>query len=205
MGYYPIEECRRCHTKEDVMKRTLIPLNLIVFLFFLCSCYSIKPQVTQSGFRELPTPSLEVSTIIPPIAMAMTFTPEPRWIIYERALAKAIIPYAETICEWGILGTQEQEVYVLAICRDKKYLGSAAVPAVIYLNDRREILQVVTPGNGDQYPKNIQKLFPPHIQEMILTGKGLKFDQEAAKNHLDMRLLDPTLPPLIAINGTILP
>jgi hypothetical protein len=187
------------------MKKILIPLKLIYHLFFLSSCYSIQPQATQSSSAKVFTPSPETSTLVPPTAIALTMTPEPRWVTYEKALAEAVMRNSETICEWGILGTQKQEVYVLAVCRDKQFLSAATVPAVIYLNDRHEILQVVIPGDGDQYPKDIRKLFPPDIQEMIFSGRGLKFDQETAKKHLEMRLLDPTLPPLIAINGTILP
>lgn len=186
------------------MKKFHFFIIIISFLILnSCNSYGLQGVKLFPGMDNTTSP--EIANFSSPATENPPLTPEPRWLIYEKSLAEAIIPGSESICEWVILGVQKQEIFVYAICRDIRSFGTASVPAVIYLNDEQEIVKIRLPGSGNQYSENIQNLFPSDIQEIILTGKGMDFDESKAEKHLDMRILDSSLPPLIALEGTTLP
>ena len=159
-------------------------LIFIVLLIALCGCQPIQ-------LANSPT------TISSP-----TQTSVPRWMIYERALSKAVVGTSNGLCEWEIYGKSEHEVYVWAECRVREPIGSAgSVPAVIRLAENGEIENVIIPRDGTDYPIDVRALFPADIQEKIFNQT---FNGPAAEAHIDERLKTGG-PPLIAIAGTALP
>jgi hypothetical protein len=146
-------------------------------------------------------------------SQAPTQTTTPRWIEYEKALAKALLPIAYPIeesgvglCEWVILGSKENEVYVWAECQVASTASGSAgsVPAVIYLSSNGKIEEVALPRDGTDYGPDIQKLFPPDVQDKI-NNLDSYFDVKAAMDHIALRRKDPTIPPMIVEAGTSLP
>jgi hypothetical protein len=126
---------------------------------------------------------------------------------YETALADAIL--SETgFCEWEILGQLGQEVYVWALCQIRLLEPGTAgsVPAVIYLTPDGKIKNVAIPGNGVDYGPDIEKLFPPDIQPLVvsLPMGGNQYIQQAME-HIAQRRADPSIPPMIVEAGTLLP
>ena len=140
----------------------------------------------------------------PIVTLTNTFVPTPaatpRWMIYEKALAGAILP--GSLCEWEIWGTSEREVYLWVFCRD--LVGSmASVPAIIYLKEDGEIERVVIPSDGVGYPVDVRALFPPDIQNRIFANE-FSSRTDAARKHISKRLGDHS-PPLIVLSGTPMP
>lgn len=134
----------------------------------------------------------------PTTAPTSTSTP-PRWMEYEKALAKAVVNTEDALCEWEILGTSGNEVYVWALCKVKAPIGSAgSVPAVIKLAENRKIEEVIIPRDGSYYPVDVKALFPADIQEQIFNPT---FDGPAAEKHIDERL-KTNGPPFIALQET---
>jgi hypothetical protein len=131
-----------------------------------------------------------------------TRTSFPRWMVYQQALSKAIVNTHDGLCEWEILGTSGNEVYVWALCKVRELIGSAgSVPAVIKLGENGEIEKVTIPRDGNFYPKDVQALFPAEIQEKVFHSD---FNGSEAEKHIDERLKSNG-PPLIVISGTLLP
>ena len=129
-------------------------------------------------------------------------TSPPRWKIYESALAKAIVNSEDAMCEWEIWGVSSREVYVWTVCKVRGPIGTAgSVPAVIYLGENGEILEIETPDDGTGYGPSIRKLFPLEVQNKIFAHQ---FDAPAAGDRIDERMRTNG-PPLIAISGTPLP
>jgi hypothetical protein len=156
----------------------------------------------QPGIR----PALSVSSTQSPAA-----TPTPRWVIYETALANAILgpdvypPGSDKgLCEWEIWGQAGRQVYVWAICQvastDQGTAGS--LPAVIYLNAPGSIQQVIIPASGFDYGRDIQQLFPPHVQNRIFNDE---FNAVEAMQHIAYRRSHPGTPPAIVESGIPLP
>jgi hypothetical protein len=161
--------------------RTIIILLLLITLF---------------GCILSPSNNVPISSIVP------TPTSLPRWIIYERVLAKAIVNTYDGLCEWEIWGKSGSEIYVWALCKVREPIGTAgSMPAVIYLSENGEIDEVVLPRDGENYPKDIREMFPLDIQDKIF---AFEFDGPEAENHINERLLSNGLP-LIVISGSLIP
>ena len=159
-------------------------LFYILLLLILCGCQPIQPSDS------------------PTLIADPTQTSTPRWMEYERALSKAVVNTDDALCEWEILGTSGDEVYVWTLCKVKEPIGTAGSgPVVIQLGEGGKIEKVSLPRDGNFYPKDIQVLFPQDIQNKI---SHLAFNSEDAENHIDERLVSKG-PPLIAIEGTSLP
>lgn len=158
---------------------------LLFVLFTLCGCQRAQPS--------------------PTITAAPTATSEPRWRSYEKALAKAVVAEEDGLCEWEILGTSANEVYVWADCKVRGPIETAGSgPAVIYLGESNEIEKVSLPRDGISfYSKDIRDLFPVDVQEKIF-NPGYNVNAEKAMKHIDERLKSNG-PPLISISGTPLP
>jgi hypothetical protein len=153
--------------------------------------------ITLCGCQPEPTSIVSPSPVVP------TYTSLPRWMIYEKALSKAIVNKEDGLCEWEILGNSGNEVYVWALCMVRGPIRTAGSgPAVIQLGQDGEIEKVILPRDGNYYNQDIQLLFPAEIQ-----GKGLSFSPfngVEAENHIDERL-KTNGPPLIVISGVPLP
>lgn len=143
-----------------------------------------------------------------PIFPTPTYTASPnqtsisRWMVYEKALSKAIVKTDTGLCEWEIWGRSNNDVYLWALCKVRGPIGTAgSVPVVIRLGKNGEITEVTIPRDGVNYPEDIRGLFPLSVQEKIF---ALEFAGAEAEEHIDERLLSDG-PPMIAKAGTPLP
>lgn len=162
----------------------LTPIIIVVFMIVLCGC---QPE----------------QSLTPTVQVTPTSTDSPRWMIYEKALSRAIVQKEDGLCEWEILGQSNDEVYVWAYCKVREPIGTAAsIPIVIQLGKNGEIEKVTIPRDGNNYPIDIRALFPEDVQQKIFPHSV--FDSTAAKEHIDERLKSNG-PPSIAISGTTLP
>lgn len=163
-----------------------------LLLIGLCGCHSVAntPSPTSTD-TPIPTPTVT-----------------PQWMMYESALLKATVRKADGACEWTILGKTDTEVYVYTLCQLRGPIGTAmSVPAVIYLGENGDILEVTIPRDGVFYPQDIKALFPIDIQRKIFShdfGEILKTNDP---EHLQARLNtnDRDMAPLIAVLGTPMP
>jgi len=135
----------------------------------------------------------------------LTTPPVPRWVEYESALASEFLPENITgLCEWEILGQQEQQIYVWVLCSGRSIINddimAASAPAVIYFGTDGSIQRVRVPRDGTLYTQDIQSLFPSAVQKQIFIHKSLDLDA-----HINKRFADPSIPPLIVVSGTPLP
>ena len=155
------------------------------------------PTVTPTT-NPTATPTSNPPTVTP--ASTATIQIE-KWMEYEQALAKVILPTPKGICEWEILGHNNQEVYVWAICQVSYKGAAASLPAVIQIGSDGSIEEVQIPGDGTHYAIDIRKMFPQEIQDKI-------FDQSAGLgemwSHIELRQVNPE-PPLIVLTGVTLP
>lgn len=183
--------------KYRLKLNTLILIGFVVALFGCQSVPSINiPSPTASPAQT----AASTSTPSPTAAPAQTSTP--RWVEYERALSRAVVQTSDGLCEWEILGTAGDEVYVWAECRIRGPVGSAgSVPAVIQLGKNGKIEAVKIPRDGSYYPIDVKALFPADLQENIFIPT---FDGPAAEKHMAERL-NTNGPPFIVINETPLP
>jgi len=175
---------------------------LLIFTSLMVSC---TPAIYEIPSLTATAAQTSTSTTVPP-----TITPAPtativieRWMEYEYALAKEILSTSTAICEWEILGQENQEVYVWAMCQmASSAQGSAAsVPAVIYLDSDSNIESVQIPGDGPYYARDIQKLFPQELQDLIFQGPA---SIDEMWSHIGLRQKNPE-PPLIVLSGVTLP
>jgi hypothetical protein len=183
------------------MKLKLI-IGFALASFFIVSCAPIVENTPIKISTAIPTATL---TVVPP-----TITPAPtatikieRWMEYENALAKVILPISSGICEWEILGQKNQEVYVWAICQvtNNSLDSAASLPAVILLGSDGGIEKVQIPGDGTHYAIDIRKMFPKELQDKIFNQS---VDTGKMWSHIKLRQKNPE-PPLIVASGVILP
>lgn len=106
------------------------------------------------------------------------------------------------LCEWAILGVSGKEVYVYTLCQSTGLRETAmSVPTVVYLNENGTIEEVVIPRDGEYYPKDIESLFPPEVQDIIYERKSGGI---ISSEHLRARMENGG-PPLIVVLGTPMP
>jgi len=163
-----------------------------------------KPDETASilikaGTENIRTSTSDETTSAAPIQTAIL----ERWMEYEHALAMKLLGTTEAICEWEVLGQTARDVYVWAVCQiNSLAIGTAtSVPAVLSLENGGRIEGVQIPGDGTRYEIDIRQLFPPDLQEEILSTE---VDTEAMWDHLQWRHKNPG-PPLIVLSGGTLP
>ncbi len=152
--------------------------------------------LTITLINPTPTPARLFIPIITPDAIQVE-----RWKEYQTALALSLLskfPPEFILCEWIILGQSGQEVYVVAVCGSSGARSSR--PAVIYLNPDGSIQNVESVGYGSTRSLNIQRLFPPDIQEMIYS-ESTHMISEQLREHLDWRLSNHEEPPLIVLSA----
>lgn len=162
-----------------------------------------KPQFVD--IRLTPQPATPT-----PLAGAV---PSPRWMIYQQALAVALIGPdtvpshrpEEGLCEWEIYGQAQDKVYLWALCQDAgSSQGTAAsAPAIITLDGNGNIQKVESPRAA---LGNFISLFPPELRPHVQQGTpGFTFDPQAALAHIDRRRANLDIPPLIVLAGQSLP
>ena len=210
------------------MKLILCICSWSILFVFLASCNSRPATLsieTPTPRTILPTP-IPSATLIPAIVtpsplptqpITLIITPDPiqveKWVEYQSALAKMIIPYVppeEVLCEWEILGQSDsdQEVYVWAVCTSIFSIGNsglfynAGMPALIHIGIDGTVQSVEVPGVGSDYERDIRKMFPPNAQEKYFS-KLINFQK--LLDHLQLRLDYPKEPPLIILSSTPIP
>lgn len=213
MPYY--QKAKETKTPYFLMK----PVFWITLFIFLVSCNNHGTELPQGTLIPVSPTTLPTSTFI---SVAVTPSPLPtqslisyitpdsiqveRWMEYEKALATKLLPpnplRGEVLCEWELLGRYSQEVYVWAFCQSPPYSENlppsiASVPAVIYLDEDGAVQDVQKPGSGTAYASDISKLFPPNIQEIILSHL---IDTSQMEAHINLRRENP-VPPLVILSA----
>ena len=187
---------------------------------FACGNQSTTlPTESPSSTAVTPTPTpiptstlipvTDISTPLPTEPVAPLITPDPiqveRWREYEDALAKAFfksyLQPEEVVCEWVILGSGIQEVYVWAHCAGiySAFPSQASIPSVIHLGIDGSVQNVEIPGSGTAYATSIRRMFPPDVQEIIFGRVSTPFSQERA-DRLRWRRGHPDEPPWIVFS-----
>jgi hypothetical protein len=155
-----------------------------------------EPELTATGTPTLPHASSSLSVYASPV---------PRWMQYQTALSGVFVPKpymsGDGFCEWEIIGQAAGEVYVWAICQDKKSDAAMSAPAVITIGHDGAIGNVIVPDDGSNYTKDIKRLFPPALQERILSHN---FNVEDMWDHIQLRRHQGG-EPLIALSNIGLP
>ncbi len=204
------------------MKKTLFAALLVVILTACAlappttdiqgTALAIVPTgvaLTQTAMPTSTPPPPSITLINPTPTLARLFTPivtpdtiqVERWKEYQTALAMSLLsefPPEFILCEWVILGQSNQEVYVVAVCGSSGARSSR--PAVIYLKTDGSIQNVESVAYGSTRRLNIQRLFPPDIQEIIYSG-STHMISEQLREHLDWRLSNREEPPLIVLSA----
>ncbi len=86
----------------------------------------------------------------------------------ERELARMFVDDPDGECGWEVLGEDDMQSYVWAICQSP---GGTAVsaPAVVYWEAGKEtVAKIQMPRDGSLYGEDVRLLFPPAVQERIL-------------------------------------
>jgi hypothetical protein len=200
------------------MTKKFVPCRYfcLVLLVFLAAC---SPAETPTPTETL-APSVVPSTLTPTVEIPAIITPSPlptqpliplitpdavqveRWKEYEVALAKALFSFLTPesfLCEWDILGSFDQEVYVWVVCDILKGGRGASAPAIIYLNSNGFIQNVKILGKNSDYSSDILKL-PINVQQKL---SFYRFGREKVLwEHLEWRRTHPEEPPLIVFSAT---
>jgi len=181
--------------------------SMVLVVLAICSCTAKPDSLLVS--EPIATDVL-LETVVPGDVTFVEGTKTPlsvskldRWVEYENALANKLLAGTAGICEWEILGSQSNEVYVWAMCQVKLSADGAATstPAVIYLAEDGSIKSVKVPHDGTQRASDLRALFPPEVYSKVLSNS---VDTNAMWLHIQKRHHDPE-PPLIVLAGTQLP
>lgn len=132
-----------------------------------------------------------------------------RWKEYQNELAKLVLShpggeylfYESALCEWDILGYEDEKLFVWAECA---YDIWGRGPAVIFLETNGSIKDVEYAFSG--YGRNtvIEDLFPPEIQVKIYSYFSSARSQEMIE-HIKYRFSYPDEPPLIVLLNPLIP
>jgi hypothetical protein len=146
---------------------------------------------------------IALGTAMPPAAIA-TPTPAPRWVIYEKAISKAVMGSEGYLCEWEIYGVSGNKVYVWALCESPAPWGAGgSMPLVIVLSDNGQTISV--DENCISLVVNLplrKTCFPPPAQATILSNPLM--GTTAPRQNLVARRTSHG-PPLLVVQGTPLP
>ncbi len=75
-------------------------------------------------------------------------------------------------CAYAKLGQRGGEVYVWALCEafdGARVVWAVSQPAVVAVDwSAGAVVSIRVPGDGDQYPKDAEKLFPESLQSVVL-------------------------------------
>ena len=201
------------------LKWVFILFSMTLIVLLVGACGTVIPVKTETATLvstpQSPTSSATPSSIpvsTPSIQPTIRFIITPnldqitRWREYQNALAHKFLPTSysqETVlCEWELLGQSGQEIYIWAFCQATGSIPSAkSAPAVVYLGSDGAVQSVETPGDGSFYAPDVNRLFPPDVQEKIFTRL---VDVERMRVHIDLRIEHPE-PPLIVLSATSAP
>jgi hypothetical protein len=96
------------------------------------------------------------------------------------------------------MGQKGEQIYTWAECENDE--GTAVSgPVVIFLGEDGHIKAVVMPEEGWG---NIEDLFPSPVLELIYSNP---FKADVAMQHIQLRRADPSIPPIIVLEGGVLP
>jgi len=214
--------------------RACMPLFLLTIVVLLAACafptLPETPSPTTTAFRTLPpilypTSSPTVTTIPSP---TIWYTPSPlpplpvfatpdsvhmqRWKEYQEALARVLKrstpPGRKVLCEWIILGTSKDAIYVWALCAEQErndFYPGVSTPAAIYVDSTGGVVRVIAP-ELERIP--IRDIFPENVAEIIFDAYGgpgapgwLDGGFEQLKAHLIYRFDHPDVPPLVVLSA----
>ena len=176
---------------------------VILLLVTTLACSALNNIVTTpTPFDVIPYPV----TVPPPPTRDPSLPP--RWIEYERALSSVMLgPIGNTVpdlsrdhglCEWIFMGAKGEQVYAWAECENDEGTAVSA-PVVIFLGEDGHIFGVVMPEEGWG---NIEELFPDPVVKVIYSDP---FKADVAMQHIQLRRADPSIPPIIVLEGAELP
>jgi hypothetical protein len=180
--------------------KSIVTVLFMVLILSSCAPTSIPTSLPTPTEATVPTSTL---TPVPLTSIATTIIKVDSWKEYENALALEILQTSDALCEWNILGQENQDVYVWAMCQITNLeIGSAAsVPAVIHLGNNGSIEKVQIPRDGTQYGIDIRKMFPKELHDKIFEqSAGI----DALWSHLELRQKNHE-PPLNVLSGVSLP
>ncbi len=161
--------------------------------------------LTQAALST-PTPTIVILTPSPyptqtsfPVKITPDVSQVERWREYQTALAHSMIhedsaKYA--LCEWEILGRDEQEVYLWATCATRGIQASRA--AVIYLQADGSVQDVKAPFSV--WDSEVQELFPENVRKVIHSYGQITGPQKML-DHIYLRQNLPEALPLIILSG----
>ena len=180
-------------------KQNLILILLITLIMLGCT-------LTQASIEEpIAAPTTEVIRLASPtpVYTQAIEKPKERWMLYEDALAAAILLVDEGYCEWEILGQDGQEVYLWVICQvaGDPNGHAASLPVVITLTNYGGIERVEMPRDGTLYGEDIRVMFPLELQSIIFDQA---VDVKGMWAHIQSRHANPE-PPLIVLENFPLP
>jgi hypothetical protein len=187
-----------------MQKRTIkIAFFVLLLLVTTLACNALNDMVTTpTPFDVIPYPvtALPIPTLDP--------NAPPRWSEYERALSSILLgPVGNTVpdlsrghglCEWIFMGAKGEQIYAWAECENDEGTATSS-PVVIFLGEDGHIKAVVMPDEGWG---NIEELFPAPVVEMIYSNP---FKADVAMQHIRLRRADPSIPPIIVLEGGTLP
>lgn len=165
-----------------------------------------EPPLIIIGIAPTPMPTQLTTSV---------FTPDldqvEHWKEYQTALAESLffLP-EETLCEWDILGTSEQALYVWVVCESilpfgatsagRQMYSSSSTPAVVHLAEDGTIQSVEIPAPGIS---DYARLFPVQIQnrfEFYRLGRAKELS-----DHIQWRREHTEEPPMIVLSATPTP
>ncbi len=210
-----------------VTKQTFRQIFWIFLLALLVACGErILILPTATAIPIVVSPTMIPTFILPPVTILATplptlpvtppfITPDAiqtaRWKEYEAILAKSLgfLPQ-ETLCEWDILGTSEQILYIWVVCENTipfgttskgiKMYSSSSTPALIHIEKDRSVHSVEIPAPGIS---DYKRMFPTYVQEKF---EFYRFGRaKELSNHIEWRRTHPEEPPLIVLGATSTP
>jgi hypothetical protein len=101
----------------------------------------------------------------------------------EPALAEHMLRDQAGLCEWEVWGQAENVLYLWALCESASGAAVSA-PAVVQVGTDGHVVEVITPGDGEQYAQDVRRFFPPKVQDRIF---GHPFDAQAALKRIALR------------------
>lgn len=175
----------------------------LLLLVTALACTSLNNIIASpTPFDVIPYP-----VTVPPTPTLDPDAP-PRWIEYERALSSVMLgPIGNTVpdlshdhglCEWIFMGGKGEQIYAWALCQNDEGTAVSA-PVVIFLGEDGHIFGVVMPQEGWG---NLEELFPEPVVKVIHSNP---FKVDVAMQHIQLRRADPSIPPIIVLEGQHLP
>ena len=171
----------------------LVPVAL---LWMLTACGTLPDnQLTSTPSRSAPQPPTSRPVLPTPsqtVLAGLTATPTLMLPDDEQALAKAAFPSGDRVlCNWQILGKNEQELYAWVFCQMvAPPHGTTSAPVVIKLNANGHYGQVILYEDE----ASTLELFPAVVRKRVLDQD---FDFNSLNKRMNERLATPSLPPLI--------